>query len=60
LEVESAAERDREELQVLQERTKEIELAGVRPVESTSSLVGDTTLDAELSGDLSPEESRTE
>jgi hypothetical protein len=44
----SAHERDREELQLLQDRIKENELAGIKRVQSSLSLIGETSLEAEL------------
>ena len=54
----SAHERDREELQILQERARENEIAGIKRNQSDSSLVGDTSLGAELEEEES--ETKTE
>jgi hypothetical protein len=44
----TAHERDREELQLLQDRIQENELAGVKRNQSSLSLIGETSLEAEL------------
>ena len=57
-EVASAHDRDREELQILQERARENEIAEIKRNQSDSSLVGDTSLGAELEEEES--ETKTE
>ena len=44
----TAHERDKEELQLLQDRIQESELAGVKRNQSSLSLIGETSLEAEL------------
>ena len=50
-----AHERDREELQLLQDRMKENELAGIKRVQSNLSLIGETSLEAELDEEIQGE-----
>jgi len=44
----TAHEKDKEELQLLQDRIQENELAGVKRNQSSLSLIGETSLEAEL------------
>lgn len=55
MEAATAHERDREELQILQDRLKENELAGIKRNQSSLSLIGETSLEAELEEEVKGE-----